>query len=613
MNTRVSKKYYLIPLFYIGLIAALLYFQFAREEPFHLSFGALEVSGHVIAGKTDPPQVSDISLRINGLTFSFGRTTPVRVALENGSSQTVAIRSYTTVKDGVQLAFSSGLTIRFLVGGAAHDSLTITPSMPTGVQVSDVSFPYSVARNEQTKSRSGIPVLAITRTSGGTSQTHVLALPFQSKINSGQNTIVLSATGGKFAPATYTPTNKPNLDPVVYWFEQNGDLPDTTSFDSAVKSYLDKAWTGWTSTRFDEKAGTWQMRDGSPSFKQSIVNAVIAESIARGSAATWLPAMRNAASLHANDITLETTPYFGNLAQTYSAYESNIAQTLLSYEQEIQKSGSGAFSIHGLLTYVTDHGNQSTAQALLAKMAQAKPAEMNLQELLGLLDDDLAAEALGFAGDYLNAGVKLIDQQLLPSIIRTSSGFFLETDTGTADIASSVFAGRLLIEAGTRAKNPTVEGIGRQLIVSALSLSDNEGFIPGRLSISGDTVSGTEGFLAPEKIYSWIAPDSYYPREIPLASQIGDGVWAWAASHITSATSTKNETSVTFDYPVGQIEHIVLHGIKPFNAIHLYGIAWRSDPQFEQYNAGWVYDAKSETLLIKLQHRRQQETVNIIY
>ena len=613
MNTRVSKKYYLIPLFYIGLIAALLYFQFAREEPFHLSFGALQVSGHVIAGKTDPPQVSDMSLRINGLSFSFGRTTPVRVALENGSSQTVAIKSYTTVKDGVQLAFSSGLTIQFLVSGAARDSLTITPSMPQGVQVSSVSFPYAVARNEQTASRSGIPVLAITRTSGGTAQTHVLSLPFQSKINSAESTVELSATGGTFAPATYTPANKPNLDPVVYWFEQNGDLPDSASFDSAVKSYLDKAWSGWTSTRFDEKAGTWQMRDGSPSFRQSIVNAVVAESIARGSSATWLPAMRNAASLHPNDITLETTPYFGNLAQTYSAYESNIAQTLLGYEQEIQKSGSAAFSVQGLLTYVTDHGSQSTAQALLAKMAQAKPAEMDLQELLGLLDDDLAAGKLGYAGDYLNSAIRLIDRQVLPSIIRTSTGFFLETDTGTADIASSVFAGRLLIEAGTRAKDTTVEGIGRQLIVSALSLSDNEGFIPGRLSISGDTVSGTEGFLAPEKIYSWIAPESYYPREIPLASEIGDGVWAWAASHVTSATSTQNETSITFDYPAGQIEHIVLHGIKPFTTLHLYGIAWRSDPQFEQYNAGWVYDAKTETLLIKLQHRQQQEKVDIIY
>ncbi|HUX22887.1 MAG TPA: hypothetical protein VMW69_16745, partial [Spirochaetia bacterium] len=530
MNTRVSKKYYLIPLFYIGLIGALLYLQFAREEPFHLRFGSLEVTGHIIAGQTDPPALADISLRMSGLSFSFGRTTQVRVALENGSSQSVSFKSYSTIPNGVQLAFSSGLSLQFLVRGEGQDILSIIPSVPAGVQVSSVTLPYSVSKGDRTKSRSGIPVLTVTQSTSGGDETHVLSLPFQSQVEPNDNTIVLAATGGKFGPASYGPAAKPNLDPVVYWFEQNGDLPDPAAFSKAVKSFLDKAWSGWTSTRFDQAAGTWQMRDGSPSFSELILTSLLSESLTRDSYGTWFAAMRNAAALNPGGLTLESAPYFGNIISSYSTYAASQAQVLLDDEQQIQQGGDAAFAIPGLLAYVTDHGSQTTAQALLARMAGAKVDTLNLQSVVNLLDDDLSAESLGYQGsDYLHAAVELINQRVLPSIIRTGSGYFLQTEEGTADVASSVFAGSLLIKAGTRTKDSIIEAIGRELIVSALSLADNEGFIPGRLAISGDTVSGSEGFLAPEKIYPWISPQSYFPREIPLAEKVGKGVWAWAA------------------------------------------------------------------------------------
>jgi hypothetical protein len=614
MNTRISKKYYLIPLFYIGLIGALLYLQFAREEPFHLRFGSIEVTGHIIAGKTNPPVLADISLKTNGLVFHFTRSTPVRVELENGSSQFVSLKSYSSLSNGIQLSFSSNLSLRFVVQSGERDTVSIVPSMPKGVQVSSVSFPYSVTKGDRTKSSSGIPVLAITRQTASGPQTHVLSLPFKSEIRSSDDIVVLSATGGKFGPATYRRVSKPNLDPVVYWFAQNGNLPNSVAFEKAVKDYLDKAWSGWTTRRFDARTGTWKMRDGSPVFKESIVAAILSEALARGSYGTWLDALKNTAALHANDITIETTPFFGNVVNTFAPYAATQAGTLHTIEERLRNGEDAALDLPGLLTFAADHGSESTAQKVLSKMESAKTDTMRLQAVLSLIGDDLAAEKLGYSGNrYTKAAVALIDRRVLPSIIPTKNGLFLQTENGVSDIASSVLAGRLLIEAGTRTEDSIVDEIGRRLIISALALSDNVGFLPGRLAISGDAVSGTEGFLAAEKIYPWIAPDAYYPREIPLGTQVGTGVWAWAASRITSVVSTRNQLAVTFDFPVGRIEHIVLHGIKPFTGIRLYGIAWRSDPEFERYNAGWVYDAASKTLFIKLQHRRQDETVDIVY
>ena len=110
-----------------------------------------------------------------------------------------------------------------------------------------------------------------------------------------------------------------------------------------------------------------------------------------------------------------------------------------------------------------------------------------------------------------------------------------------------------------------------------------------------------------------LAPTAYYPREVPLAKQIAPGTWAWTASHIVGVDSTQKQISITFDFPRGEIEHIVLHGIKPFSSIRLYGIHWRTDPQFERYRAGWVYNPADQTLLIKLEHRQERETVDILY
>lgn len=612
MDTRVSMKFYLIPLFYIGLIGALLYLQFAREEPFHLRFGQLEVNGHVIAGKSDPPALADITLRINGLSFSFSRATPVLVDSEGGSQQPVALKSYKTISNGIEVTFTSGVGLRFIVAG--NDSLSILPSTPDGMQITSVSLPYSVARSDSTDSTPGIPALAITHQSPSGPKTYVLSLPFNSEVRSADHTLLLTSTGGTFGPTVYNAANRPNENPVVYWFGENGKLPDATEYTKAVNAYADKAWNGWTTSRYDAKAGTWEMRDGSPSFKQNIVAAILAESLRRGSYSTWFPEMQHTSLLHAQDITLDTTPYFGSLEKNYARFEGTIAQQLLSDQTELQQTGNAAFGIGGLLKFLVDHGTASTVNGAITSMKAADVADMNMAAILNLLDDELTAQQLGYESKGFELSAKeLITRHILPAIIRTGNGFYLQTESGTSDLASSVFAGYLLMAQGKQAKDQVLEGIGRELVLSALALSDNEGFLPGRLTISGDRVEGSEGFLAPEKIYKWVLPSAYYPHETPLTTQVGQGVWAWTASRITSVDSTAKALSVTFRFPAGAIEHIVLHGIKPFLSVKMFGVQWGSVPQFEQYASGWAYQKSTQTLFIKLQHRSQDETVTLEY
>jgi hypothetical protein len=54
--------------------------------------------------------------------------------------------------------------------------------------------------------------------------------------------------------------------------------------------------------------------------------------------------------------------------------------------------------------------------------------------------------------------------------------------------------------------------------------------------------------------------------------------------------------------------------VKPFSRIQLRGIDWRSDPQFEQYNApGWMYSAAEQTLMVKIVQQEELDHIKILY
>ena len=59
---------------------------------------------------------------------------------------------------------------------------------------------------------------------------------------------------------------------------------------------------------------------------------------------------------------------------------------------------------------------------------------------------------------------------------------------------------------------------------------------------------------------------------------------------------------------------MIIHGVKPFTSIEIYGLAFRTDPRFEIYNSsGYVYDPAAETLLLKYRQRSAAETVRLYH
>jgi hypothetical protein len=181
------------------------------------------------------------------------------------------------------------------------------------------------------------------------------------------------------------------------------------------------------------------------------------------------------------------------------------------------------------------------------------------------------------------------------------------------DVRESLRCGSLLVRAGALLDIPTFAAAGRSLVVSALGLAGEAGFLPAKLQLASSRASSLEGTLGPESVYGYLPAGRRIPREIPLSRQIGPGSWIWTAAEPISVESSSEETRLVLSFPAGQPHHLILQGIKPFTELRLHDIRWHPDPSYARYSDGWEYDAGTKTLYMKLTGRKDAEEIVIRY
>jgi hypothetical protein len=176
--------------------------------------------------------------------------------------------------------------------------------------------------------------------------------------------------------------------------------------------------------------------------------------------------------------------------------------------------------------------------------------------------------------------------------------------------------GRALLEWALGANDASWAGAARSLILSVLSLSDNAGSA-GAGYILNDEGEMSENVQAPRlstaRLYRILNPGAYAPKALAIGSPV-NSIWTWTAAQAVSATLENNIFDIAVTFPAGEAHYMVVRGIRPFTKIQLYGMDFRTDPQFERYDSsGWAYSASEQTLLLKMKHRGTVEHVRIFY
>lgn len=202
-------------------------------------------------------------------------------------------------------------------------------------------------------------------------------------------------------------------------------------------------------------------------------------------------------------------------------------------------------------------------------------------------------------------------EQAVPGIPGTD--MILVFRDGAADIEFNLRLGKALLAWAEASGQEDWIALGRSLILSCLSLEDSFGMIPAGMHINeaGELAEGGLARINSARFYRILQPGEYYPRVADIVPG-QNGIWAWTAVSAISATQNDNILDIAVTFPVGEAHHMIIRGIRPFAKLQLYGIDFRTDPQFERYDSsGWVYQPQEQILVLKMKHRTAVEHIRI--
>jgi hypothetical protein len=404
-------------------------------------------------------------------------------------------------------------------------------------------------------------------------------------------------------------------EPYLFWFSSRGPLADKRDYSARLGPYLDRAYRYWNQVLASAP--------DEPAVAMGLGVCLLSEALKRGEYGRLLPSA--AAALHrAQQSSLDSpaafdgSAYIGYLSVHLSRGKREADSLILRITEAIQRSDPQVFGIPELMRFIINRAPLSLAEEALRLADSIDTQKAGLETTLGMLATYVGAGRFLDNRQVMRQRItELIDRSILPSIIQTPEGLFLATPANEreahVEVLLSVKAGRLLIDAAELTSRPSLETLGRNLLLAALSRADAEGFVPARAVAVADRLQSQSGRLDPEVLYPLVADERFLPEEYPLYPELSPGTWLYTAAVPDQIQIGPSRNRFTFSYPVGAAHYFLIQDIPPMQSIILHEIPWKPDPQYSQYTDGWVYDPESQTLFGKITQRKPNEELIVNY
>jgi hypothetical protein len=366
----------------------------------------------------------------------------------------------------------------------------------------------------------------------------------------------------------------------------------------------------------DENFSFWN-RTVTARSNEDLVVALAGEALMRGTykaAVSAIPGGFINSSAHSH----ESTVYLGGLADTYRSLDAADREKMARLSRLINEKSPDFLKEPHVVEFfaVRGHGNFIDEGAELIRSID--PATMALDLTPGILEG--YADWKTYRPLMENPFERLVDQACF--IISESLKMNPEGDKVFAFYGSqgdgefNLRLGRALLEWAEGAEDASWAGVARSLILSVFSLSNNPGsVIAGYILNDEGEMSGNVQApgLSTARLYRILNPGAYAPKALSIGALV-NSIWAWTAAPAVSAVQENNTLDISVTFPAGESHYMMIRGIRPFTKIQLYGMDFRTDPQFERYDSsGWSYSAAEQTLLLKMKHRGTIEHVRIFY
>jgi hypothetical protein len=605
MDSRIGKKFALIPILYLFLIGGFIFLHVIQVESFREVVAGFVVRGTILKDRDDRTAgVRKLSVSTQGLTWTFGARTPVMIDTANGIAYSGRLKGYRLIDDGVEILLNMDVSVTFRTDDTGRIAVRPYSSGKDG-NVESITLSLFPDEEVQISRAEGVPIV---RAEFGESS---IFFSIPDEVTLQENEFVFSISGGKGAEVVLETSDGSGLDPYTFWFAQEGALADPGRYEDTLAGFLENAYHGWTNGRFNSNALTWSDGNGSAGFLSGAFNAYMSEAYRRGTLVD-VGLTRRIVAKYAPSLTYDTNPHTGDIVRTGRDRYRRDRDVIEEIYGQVRERDPALFLRDDPVGFSLHHESMGLVESIFDLLVSVNPE--TLEQAVGMLRSCLRGVELFSEMEFCEVGRSIVERHLFSAVVRNGEQMFISRDNdGSCDILLSIQVGKALHEAGLILGQSIYAGVGRQLVISALELADDSGFLPREVVLVEDSVVPSDELVPPEDIYSLFYQGSYVPREIGLTDVLGPGTYIWTAAEELTVTREQEEIVLEFDFPVGYTHHLTVRGIEPFQRAYMFGIRWNTDPYFQNYSSGWAYDADTKTLYVKIRHRAERERMVLSY
>ncbi len=567
MTRHPIRKFFLLALIYTIIIFGIFTLQFRNRSVFSENFGVLRLTLSENKAQDSSIKYSDkFIVSCRGITLYSDNDSHIQVTYSNGTKASPAFTDWKKISDtSFELFFSDNISLIFEATGPEHKSLSTSAKMPASVK--ELSIPYSYSGSYT------ITELTDTKAILRSKELYtILASPLLTK-----NRIAFLQNKTVTTYSEYNPVQ-------AFTFASVSDL--STEQDTLYQQFIRQI----RSVTASIPASELETSD------ENTVSAYLAEFGRQGRFAEGVANIPSSFKTGTKRTYL-TAPQLNNLAsmqRSLTMYNENLAYRM---NLTFSKASLDIFEVDNLHAFLMRQSSE-TAAKLLRLPSEHPELIPTIMQASGIIQTySSLSEASSKLKDYLAPAVETSLKIIQDNCSMQDGLIYLTENSSPVSLIKAAHIASALLDYGHVSNNPMYANVAKLIL----------------LAHKGSQLDSATA----ASLYMLLEKDNHYiPHEIILRSGGKPMFWAWtiAKSMTCSYDATEEVLTFTAEFPQDENHYMILTGIEPFRNIEIYGMQFRTDPRFETYNSsGYVYNAKTKTLLLKYRMRQPKEVIRLSY
>jgi hypothetical protein len=611
MKNGIPRKYLLAPILLIVLSLYFLTLHFIKLERFSGVVGNISYIGRRTTGSIlSPVKTKNLSVSFNGMIFNFTPLSQLIITTSDGIEHPLTLQEYTAEDDRITVKFDKNVSLIF-ISDIHSKKVTLLPNLPLTIPpINEVALPAGTDEGFSLVREDNDELYKLTREE----ENYYITIPSDTIIDLENDKVFLNVSNNIIKSIVLEETLSGTGRSLADWYEQEGALLNSMIYNTSLDQFMDRVIQSLQNhldtrtaliTRPDETNSTYFSEKGLATF--------VMGAISRGQYDNVISILQGGISRQSSQMTCYTSSFFDDIVNKGNALMVDDWRKTGSYKELLDNKDKALFTREYLVEFFDSQVDLYKDTEQLFRFAVDN---INEDESFSTLLGRMVIQ-LEYINKYPEKGAansldKLIEI-LQSRTFWIKDDLLLFDDQGIAEISPTLQFGNLLIRYSDTLDNAELLASGWKYILSCLKYSDIDGYLPERVVYTNQSEPEMEGAIPPEDVYILLNNSSYNPRRISLKNQLGAGAWAYTASSKMTVKSTPRETVINVDFPIGSEHYFIVRGVASFTELQMHDIRWKSDPSFQRYSDGWLYDASKNTLYVKIRHRRGTETIRVLH